>query len=128
MRASKRRTKKKVLRYIVGIIMIPFVAIILPPYKLYRKLRFKQNTKGRVQDIVDGFSYLVVKDSEVEKKAIERAKICGSCPHAKYNNKINTVVVGETIHQIKGMYCDRCGCSLAGKVRGENEYCPIRKW
>ena len=120
--------QRKFLRYTVGWLLYPFVVIIAPLYKWYRKVRYKKQTETKYKDIVNGFSYLVVKDSAVEELARKRAESCSSCKYAKYSETANTIVVGETIHQIKGMYCDRCGCSLAGKVRGENEYCPLRKW
>ena len=121
-------SQKKLLRYTVGVIIFPVAAIITPLYKWYRRVALKKQTNGKVADIVSGFSYLVVKDSEIEQLAKKRADICGGCRYAKYDKKVNTIVVGETIHQIKGMYCDLCGCSLAGKLRSEDEYCPIRKW
>lgn len=120
--------QKKFLRYMVGWILYPFVLVIGPVYKWYRRIRYKKQTEMKFNDIVNAFSYLVVKDSKVEELAKQRAAICGGCKYAKYSKTMNTIVVGETVHQIKGMYCDRCGCSLAGKVRGENEACPILKW
>ena len=123
-----KSSQKKLLRYTVGLVIYPFALLIAPIYKWYRRVMLKKKTEGKIKDIVNGFSYLVVKDSEVEQLAKKRAEVCGGCRYAKYNEKVNTIVVGETIHQIKGMYCDLCGCSLAGKVRSEDEYCPIRKW
>jgi hypothetical protein len=120
--------QKKFLRYTVGLVLFPIIAVAGPIYKWYRKVRYHKQTQIKTKDIVDAFSYLVVKDSEVEKLARKRAEVCGACRYARYNKVINTIVVGETIHQIKGMECDLCGCSLAGKVRGENEGCPIHKW
>lgn len=130
MKRKKRMgsAKRKFLRYTVGLVMYPFVLLIAPLYKWYRKVRYKKVTDTKYNDIVQGFSYLIVKDTEIERLAKERAEKCAGCKYAKYSGNLNTVVVGETIHQIKGMYCDRCGCSLAGKVRGENETCPIYKW
>lgn len=123
-----KSSQRKFLRYTVGLVMFPIVAIITPIYKWYRRVLLKKKTEGKVRDIISGFSYLVVKDSEVEQLAKKRAEICGGCRYAKYDKKVNTIVVGETIHQIKGMYCDLCGCSLAGKVRSEDDHCPLRKW
>ena len=120
--------QKKFLRYTVGLVLFPIIAVAGPIYKWYRKVRYHKQTQIKTKDIVDAFSYLVVKDSEVEKLAHKRAEVCGGCRYARYNKVINTIVVGETIHQIKGMECGLCGCSLAGKVRGENEGCPIHKW
>lgn len=123
-----KSAQKKLLRYTIGWFIWPFVLIIAPIYKWYQKVRYNRNTKGKIQDIVNGFSYLVVKDSEIEVLAKKRAEICGKCPQARYNKKVNTIIVGETVHKIKGMYCNQCGCSISAKVRSENDYCPLRKW
>ena len=123
-----KSAQRKFLRYTVGWFIWPFALIIAPIYKWYRKVVLKRKTEGKIQDIVSGFSYLVVKDSEIEKLAKKRAEICGKCPHAKYSNKVNTIVVGETVHKIKGTHCELCGCSLSAKVRSEDDRCPLRKW
>lgn len=120
--------QRKLLRHTVGWLLWPFVLITAPLYVVYRKIKHNKETKIKTKDIITGFSYLVVKDTEAEKIATKRAEICGACPHAKYSKTINTIVVGETIHKIKGMYCDRCGCSLTGKIRDEEQKCPIFKW
>lgn len=122
------KAQKKFIRYTVGWLLLPFILIIAPIYKVYRKARYSKETKIKTKDIITGFSYLVVKDTEVEKLAVSRAEICGQCPHAKYDKTVNTIIVNETIHKIKGMICDRCGCSLAGKLRDENQTCPILRW
>lgn len=128
MKTPKRKARKKLLRYIVSILLFPFAIVIAPIYKWYQKVRYNRNTEGKVQDIISGFSYLVIKDTEIEKVARKRAEVCGSCPHARYDKKVNTIIVGETVHKIKGMFCNLCGCSLSAKVRSENDYCPLRKW
>lgn len=120
--------QKKFLRYTVGWILYPFILVAAPLYKWYRRVRYKKQTEIKYKDIVNGFSYLVVKDSAVEELARKRAESCSSCKYAKYSKTANTIVVGETIHEIKGMHCHLCGCSLAGKLRDEKQTCPIYKW
>jgi hypothetical protein len=123
-----KSSQKKFLRYTVGWVLYPFVLILAPLYKWYRKVRYKKQTEIKYKDIINGFSYLVVKDTEVEELAKKRAEACSSCKYAKYSKTTNTIIVGETIHEIKGMHCHLCGCSLAGKLRDEKQTCPIFKW
>ena len=127
----KRRTKKKIKRIIrafVAGLLYPFVALAMPFYWIGRKLKRKPSSQAKFQDIVSGFSHMVVKDTAIEKMAKARAAVCSTCPLAKYNGKLNTIMVGDNVHQIKGMYCDQCGCALAAKVRSENDSCPLKKW
>lgn len=127
----KRRTKKKIkyiTRAIVAILFSPLVLLVMPFYWMKRKLKRKPTSQAKFQDIVSGFSHMVVKDTAIEKMAKARAAICSTCPLAMYNGKLNTIMVGDDVHQIKGMYCDGCGCALAAKVRSENDTCPQKKW
>ena len=130
MSLKKRRSKKikKLLRYTLALLMYPFVFVIGSIYKLVVTIKTHKSPKIKFNDIVAGFSYIVVQDSEIEKLATARAKICSQCPLAKYNGKLNTIMSGDTAHHIKGMYCDGCGCALAAKVRSENDRCPKGKW
>ena len=128
---SKRRLTKKqqqLIKYTVGLVLYPFVLIIAPIYKWYRKVRYNKETEIKYKDIVDGFSYLVVQNSAVEAMAKKRADHCGGCKYAKYNGKLNTIIVGSEARNVKGMYCDLCGCALAGKLRAEDQSCPVGKW
>ena len=127
----KRRTKKKIkyaMRAVVTILLSPFILIAMPIHWMKRKFKHKPSSQAKFQDIVSGFSHMVVKDTAIEKMANARAAICSTCPLAKYNGKLNTIMVGDDVHQIKGMYCDQCGCALAAKVRSENDSCPLKKW
>ena len=127
----KRRTKKKIkyiTRALVSILFSPFVLLVMPFYWMKRKLKRKPTSQAKFQDIVSGFSHMVVKDTAIEKMAKARAAVCSTCPLAKYNGKLNTIMVGDDVHQIRGMYCDGCGCALAAKVRSENDTCPQKKW
>lgn len=126
-----RRTKKKtkyVVRAILAALMYPFVLLVYPFYWMIRKLKRRTPPKAKFKDITSGFAHMVVKDSEIEKLAMKRAEVCSMCPKAKYNGRLNTIMVGDNVHEVKGMYCDECGCALAAKVRSENDYCPLKKW
>lgn len=127
-RTKKKKKTKLIIRAVVAVLLYPFVMLAYPFYWLVRKLKHRTTPKGKFQDIVSGFAHMVVKDSEVEKLATKRAEICSMCPKAKYNGRLNTIMVGDSVHEVKGMYCDECGCALAAKVRSENDYCPLKKW
>ncbi len=122
------KRQQKFLKYTIGVILYPLAFIIAPIYKFIRKVVLKKQTQIKLHNIVQGFSYLVVKDSEVEKMAKKRAAICSQCPWAKTNGDKKSIVVGDSIYDIVSYFCDVCGCSIAGKVRSENEHCPIHKW
>ena len=119
--------QRKFYRYLVSIALMPFAIIALPFYTIYQRMFKNRVVKSKVKDIVSGFSYLVIEDSEVEAKAKARAEVCGGCKFAKYNGKLNTVVVDNKTHKVKGMYCGVCSCSLSAKVRSDDP-CPLGKW
>ena len=125
---KKKKTVKKAVRYVIALLLYPFVLIVVPIYKLYKLMTTYKNPKIKYEDIVTGFSYLVVKDSAVEQLAKRRAEICSKCPLAQYNGKLNTIIANNEVYEIKGMYCSACGCALSAKVRAENEHCPKGKW
>jgi hypothetical protein len=120
-------SQKKLLRYCVSTALTPFILIGFPIYKLYQFVFNKRVIKGKYKDIVEGFSYLVVEDSEVEKKAKERASVCSECRFAKYSGKMNVFVADNKTVKVRGMYCSVCTCSLSGLVRSDKA-CPIGKW
>jgi len=59
----KRRTKKRIkyaMRAVVTIILSPFVLLAMPFYWIKRKLKRKPTSQAKLQDIVSGFSHMVV--------------------------------------------------------------------
>jgi hypothetical protein len=70
-------------------------------------------------NIVQGYSNLIVKDPIIEALANDRMKICMSC-----ENRKDLV----TINSVQHYYCAKCNCPLDAKVRAQNEVCPIGKW
>lgn len=119
--------QRKFWRYTVGWFLWPVFLIAAPLYKLYRKVRYNKQTKVKYAEIVKGFSYLVVPDSEVERKAKERAAVCATCRWAKFNGTVNTIIQDNRTVTIKGMVCDHCGCSTSALVRSDKP-CPLNKW
>ena len=65
---------------------------------------------SKFKEIVEGWRYTIFPNEEVEKVAVERAKICSLC---EYN--INK-------------RCTKCGCFLTAKLRSPESKCPINKW
>jgi hypothetical protein len=66
---------------------------------------------GKLQEIIEGWANVIVKDAVVETEALRRAKICASCVHA--SNHIT---------------CKLCGCPLIAKTRSPKSKCPDNKW
>jgi len=116
------------LRFLLRLVLTPFAIAASFLYKKYQKYVKKRSIQVKYQDIVDGYSYLVVQDSEVEKIAQHRASICSKCTQAKYSGTVNTIVVDNKIREIKGLRCGVCTCPISGLVRAEGKVCPLGKW
>lgn len=117
------------MRKIVRLILYPFVYIVAWSYKKYSQYFRKKHREIKYKNIVDGFSYLIVPDTEVEKVAKKRAEICARCPHAKFiTGTPKTIMVNDKTITFKAMQCGVCGCALAAKVRSMDDFCPIRLW
>jgi hypothetical protein len=116
------------IRYILRWAMTPFVIVLSFLYKKYQKYIRKRSIQVKYQDILDGYSYLVVKDSAIEEMAQHRASICSKCTQAKYSGTVNTIVVDNKIKEIKGLRCAVCACPISGIVRAEEKVCPLGKW
>lgn len=80
----------------------------------------------QVSNIIKGWYYYVSNDTNVEKIATQRAKICAKCPH-KSESKVFAWVKDE-VEEINGSICGKCSCPIAMKVRSINENCPINEW
>lgn len=120
---------REFLRFIVRMLLAPIIYPAAWIYQLYMQQKRRTKFKLVYKDIVDGFSYMVVKDSEVEKVAKQRAKKCAVCPHADYINKHkSTVIVGSDVYSVKSMKCKVCGCALSAKVRAMDSECPRGFW
>ncbi len=86
----------------------------------------KQKLRMQVSKIINGWYHYLSGDTEVEKLANKRAKICAICPHKK-ESKVFAWVKDE-IKEINGTICNKCSCPIAMKVRSINENCPINEW
>lgn len=65
---------------------------------------------SKFKEITNGFKNLIWENPRVEKIAMDRAVICGTC-----DKNIN----GK---------CQLCGCILVAKIRSEYSKCPQSLW
>jgi hypothetical protein len=65
---------------------------------------------SKFKEITNGFKNLIWENPRVEKIAMDRAVICGTC-----DDNVN----GR---------CQLCGCIIIAKIRSEYSCCPASKW
>ena len=127
----RKRSYYKVLKLII------LVPPAIPIYYLHKGLqsiiklvRFKRKNKPDIvlENIIAGWTNLVLYDAVVEKTALHRANICAQCPSAEFSGGIHTAVIDNRTTNIRGLKCTECGCPLSAKVRSNNDYCPLGKW
>ena len=85
------------------------------------------NSKSRVQRIIEGWDNYLFPDPEVEAKAKVRALRCATCDFNK--DMLDTVL--PDILKPKGITisaCTKCYCPIAQKTRSMDEECPINRW
>lgn len=80
------------------------------------------------QAITEGFKNYTFKIPEMEKLAVERAKICAACPHANPEYPFKLLKEDGETEPIQGMGCNICGCLLSAKIRQMISGCPEKKW
>lgn len=83
-------------------------------------------TLGKINNILNGWHNLLIKDEVVEKVAEARAEICVKCPFAVHKTLL--IFVKDDFKEIEGMACERCNCPLSAKLRSVNEKCPEDLW
>lgn len=87
------------------------------------------STLNNFKAIVSGFKNYVFPSIHMEQLAKERAKVCSNCEYCNPNFIFKKLIGdGESIEEIKGMGCDRCGCFLSAKTRQLFSKCPESKW
>ena len=70
--------------------------------------------KGKLTEIIDGWTHLINRDPRVEEVALKRAQVCAKCEDA-----------GHVLGVLK---CNECGCPLIAKTRSMDSKCPKGKW
>lgn len=78
-----------------------------------------------VKQILSGWKNFINKSEVTESLAKQRAQVCSACPNARQGKVL--AFIKDTLTEIKGAYCQKCGCPLSAKVRS-NDICPIHKW
>ena len=78
-----------------------------------------------IKVILTGWKNFINKSEVTEAIAKQRAQICSACQHAR-RGKLLTFIK-DTLTEIEGAYCRKCGCPLSAKVRS-SDICPIHKW
>jgi hypothetical protein len=126
--------KTKVYKYLkffcIVIPILPFYYGYLGIKLLISRVRIKRGHKPDIvlQNIIDGWTNLVLHDEASEELAMRRANICAKCPKAEYSTAVHTLVVDNKTKHIRGMKCGACGCPLSAKVRSKRDHCPLAKW
>lgn len=114
---------KKLVKILLGILVLP----VLPIYYIIRKMKSK-GVNVKYTSLVDGFANYAFTNDKAEFLAKTRAAICSRCPQAKFNNTISKVLKDDKTVEVRGMYCDACGCALSAKIRSNKSFCPKNKW
>lgn len=78
-----------------------------------------------IKQILTGWKNFILKSEVTESLAKQRAKLCSTCPSARQGKLL--VFIKDSLTEIEGVYCQKCGCPLSAKVRS-NDICPIQKW
>lgn len=71
---------------------------------------------SKVQEIIEGWKNLLVKNSVIEDVAVERSEECAKC---------------ENVHLVMGrfyLHCKKCGCYIPAKIRSKSSRCPNGLW
>jgi hypothetical protein len=89
----------------------------------------KRIIKGlkHIDQVAEGvYNFKFPKDC-IEKKALERSKVCESCPNFAID-PINDFHVTDRIESLSKKMCNLCGCVLSYKLRINKittENCPL---
>lgn len=92
----------------------------------------EKNVKMNISHIYEGWSKsLGLAEVSEENKviALNRVKICVTCPHAKeqwLKKFIDGVLQRDVLGS--GIGCELCGCPINEKALVIEEFCPIKKW
>lgn len=78
-----------------------------------------KNVLKKASNIVEGYTNLIIKDSEVETLAATRKQICLACEFKKPLVKVNN---------IQYYSCSICSCPVDSATRSTGYSCPKGKW
>lgn len=74
---------------------------------------------NKVNNVVNGYVNLIVKDSDVEALAKQRMAICNTCTY-----RVPLVKVAG----VQYYNCSKCHCPLDAATRSTGYSCPMGKW
>jgi len=114
--------RKRLYRFTIYTIL----TIASPFIWMHRKYN-KRKSDVKYSSIVEGFANAAFPSEVIEETAKKRAAICAQCPFAMYSATMSKVIVDNKTKEIRGMYCDVCGCNLTAKIRSR-DFCPRGKW
>lgn len=82
------------------------------------------------EEIMEGWlNYFHLSSEPIDESIAKvRAEICADCPSAKESNLLNVTLPDNTLKEIQGYKCTKCGCPLSSKVRSKLSQCPEKKW
>jgi len=80
----------------------------------------------RLGQIVSGWSNYLWDSKEAKEMAMERAKECAMCEHAKKLNVLS--FMDDDVKEIEAMACDLCHCPLSAFLRSHDSKCKLGKW
>ena len=112
------------------ILFVPIAPFYYGTRHLIKKIKLKRKNKPTIvlQNIIAGWTNLMLHNEVAERTAMHRANICAECPAAKFSGGVHTIVVDNRTTQVRGLVCTDCGCPLSAKVRSDGDYCPRGLW
>jgi len=78
-----------------------------------------------IKQILTGWKNYLDKSEVTEGVAMQRAVICAACPYIRQGKLL--AFVKDSLKEVEGAYCQKCGCPLSAKVRS-TDICPENKW
>jgi hypothetical protein len=123
----RRRKWFKIAKvFILAPIILPLYGIKVGFLWVASKIRIKRKTKPDIilKNIILGWTNLILPNQASETEAKLRAESCAHCEHAILSPGIYRIVVDNRTAEVRGMYCELCGCPLSAKVRSKDDYCP----
>jgi len=85
--------------------------------------KLKTLSKGGVKPVLDGVHYFKHADSEVEARALERARVCRGCDFFVDEPLEMFRIRDERLPVLSGKMCGECGCVLSYKLRQNEGLC-----
>lgn len=82
------------------------------------------SSKLILKAIYEGWGNYLFPVPRIEALAKERALKCSECPHANLNGVVKKMMPDNTLSEVQGLVCNKCGCPLSAKLRQALQECP----